>query len=68
MKIQGKRDQAEASYLRAVARAPSLAHGLRELTAVGWSQAHLSELRTLLDPDRSKPPDGDIDRSGESLT
>jgi tetratricopeptide (TPR) repeat protein len=66
LKIQGKRGQAEACYLRAFARAPSLPHALQELTTINWSEAHLSELRTLIDPDQGRMPNTNIGRLRDS--
>jgi tetratricopeptide (TPR) repeat protein len=49
LKLQGKTHEAEASYLRALARDPSMSYPLRELSRLGWSEAQLSELRSMLD-------------------
>src|SRR5437660_1005088 len=68
LKIQGKRDQAEACYLRAFARARSLPHALQELTTLDWSEAHVSELRTLIDPDQNRIPNTEIEAPIGSLT
>jgi tetratricopeptide (TPR) repeat protein len=50
LKIQGKKEEARAAFLRAVALDPSLNGVSHEFGQLGWSQAHLSELRGMLDP------------------
>jgi len=47
-KLQGKREQAEAAYLRAVALAHSTSGLSLELSLLGWSKAHLSELQEII--------------------
>jgi hypothetical protein len=49
LKLQGRTHEAEASYLRVVARDPSMSDAMRELSELGWSEAQLSELRSMLD-------------------
>src|SRR6266446_3756091 len=56
LKIQGKKEEARAAYLRAVAFDPSLEGASFELAALGWSDAHFSELRGMLRPGVSHPP------------
>jgi tetratricopeptide (TPR) repeat protein len=46
LKMQGKEEDAEASYLRAFALDPSKPYPLQELSRLGWSEGELSELRT----------------------
>jgi tetratricopeptide (TPR) repeat protein len=46
LKLQGKIHEAEACYLRAHARDPSMPDPLRELSGLDWSEAQLSELRS----------------------
>jgi tetratricopeptide (TPR) repeat protein len=48
LKLQGKGEQAEAAYLRAVALAPSLNGLSLELSQLGWSKAHLSQLQEIM--------------------
>jgi lipopolysaccharide biosynthesis protein/GT2 family glycosyltransferase len=60
LKLQGKIDKAEAFYLRAFAFDPSMPYPLEELGGLGWSEAQLSELRSILGTDaadRPIPPD-----------
>jgi Glycosyltransferase family 9 (heptosyltransferase)/Tetratricopeptide repeat len=49
LKLQGKTDDARSAYLRAVALDPSTPHPLDELRGLGWSEAHISELLTLVE-------------------
>jgi lipopolysaccharide biosynthesis protein len=51
LKLQGKTNEAKASYLRAFALDPSMLYPLRELSALGWSEAHLSELQGMVGRD-----------------
>src|SRR5215472_1678183 len=46
--IQGKREEARTAYLRALALDPLLGSASFELAQLGWSEAHLSELRDML--------------------
>ncbi len=55
LKLQGKTNEAEASYLRAFALDPSIPYPVRELGGLGWSEAQLSELRAPVDA-RLPPP------------
>jgi tetratricopeptide (TPR) repeat protein len=48
LKIQRKKDAARAAYLRAVALDPSLEGVFSEFAQLDWSEAHVSELRTML--------------------
>lgn len=48
LKLQGKKEQAEAAYMRALAIAPSLNGLSLELSQLGWSKAHISELQEIL--------------------
>jgi tetratricopeptide (TPR) repeat protein len=54
LKMQGKEEDAEASYLRAFALDPSRPYPLHELSRLGWSEGELSELRTLVEFDHSE--------------
>jgi O-antigen biosynthesis protein len=56
-KLQGKTEQAQAAYLRAFALDPSMSDPLAELGSLGWNNAQLSELRTLLGPDAADAAD-----------
>ena len=56
LKLQGKTNEAEASYLRAFALDPSMSYPLEELEELGWSEAHLFELRAMAGPDDSERP------------
>jgi hypothetical protein len=47
LKLQGKSEEAQAAYLRAVALDPSLPHPPDELRGLGWSEAQIAELRVL---------------------
>jgi GT2 family glycosyltransferase len=49
LKIQGKKEEAWAAYLRAFALDPLLETTSFELAQLGWSGAHFSELRSMLD-------------------
>jgi tetratricopeptide (TPR) repeat protein len=49
LKLQGKTDDARSAYLRAIALDPSTAHPLDELRGLGWSEAQISELLTLVE-------------------
>jgi glycosyltransferase involved in cell wall biosynthesis/SAM-dependent methyltransferase len=53
LKLQGKTEEAEASYLRAFALDPSMPYPLEELGGLGWSGAHLFELEEMLGSDVS---------------
>jgi GT2 family glycosyltransferase/glycosyltransferase involved in cell wall biosynthesis len=57
LKLQGKTDEAEASYLRAFALDPSITYPLQELSGLGWSEAHLFELRSMIG---SEAPDASV--------
>ena len=48
LKIQRKKDAAQAAYLRAVALDPSLEGVFNEFVQLDWSEAHVSELRNML--------------------
>ena len=47
LKLQGRTALAQAAYLRAFALDPAMPYPLEELTALGWSPAHVSELGQL---------------------
>src|SRR5437588_6823660 len=51
LKIQGKKPEARTAYLRAFALDPSLRAPSYELTQLGWSEAHISELRSAFGTD-----------------
>ena len=65
LKLKGKTDEAEALYLRALALDPSKPNPLEELRGLGWAEAQISELLTLVRPDRAEAPSSDV-RSGPS--
>jgi tetratricopeptide (TPR) repeat protein len=48
LKIQRKKVAAQAAYLRAVALDPSLEGVFSEFAQLDWSDAHVSELRSML--------------------
>jgi hypothetical protein len=48
LKLQGKTNEAEASYLRAFALDPSIPYPLQELSRLGWSEIQTAELRGLI--------------------
>lgn len=48
LKMQGRTDEAWAAYVRALILDPSLNGAPLKLTQIGWSEAHLSELREML--------------------
>jgi tetratricopeptide (TPR) repeat protein len=50
LKLRGKRCDAEAAYLRALAIDPMLPEPLEELRRLGWSNAHLAELKQAVEP------------------
>jgi tetratricopeptide (TPR) repeat protein len=52
LKLEGRKDEAVAAYLRAFALDPSLADALDELRGLGWSEVELAELRQQAEPDR----------------
>jgi glycosyltransferase involved in cell wall biosynthesis/SAM-dependent methyltransferase/uncharacterized protein YbaR (Trm112 family) len=62
LKIQGKKDEARTAYLRAVALDPSLNSVSFEFSQLGWSEAHVSALRAMLQSDApnhpTRSPDG----------
>jgi lipopolysaccharide biosynthesis protein/GT2 family glycosyltransferase len=69
LKLQGNTEEAQAAYLRASALDPSIPYPLAELSGLGWSEAHLSELRGMLDTGIADPPvpasaDGDEKPTG----
>src|SRR5262249_3833264 len=47
LKLECRIEEARAVYLRALALDPSLDSALSELTLLGWSDAHFSELRAI---------------------
>jgi tetratricopeptide (TPR) repeat protein len=51
LKIQGKKEEARASYLCAAALDPSLDGVSLEFSQLGWSEAHVSALKTMLQSD-----------------
>jgi tetratricopeptide (TPR) repeat protein/glycosyltransferase involved in cell wall biosynthesis len=50
LKLQGKTDDAQSSYLAAFALNPAMSYSLQELGGLGWSEAHIAELRMLVKP------------------
>src|SRR5262249_40968816 len=48
LKLQGKTEEAQAAYLRAFARDPSVPDPLQELSGLGWSETQMSGLRGLV--------------------
>jgi tetratricopeptide (TPR) repeat protein len=50
LKLQGKTDEAQASYLRAFALNSSVPYALQELMELGWSEDQIAELRGLVLP------------------
>jgi tetratricopeptide (TPR) repeat protein len=48
LKLQGKTEEAKASYLRAFALDPSMPDPLQELSGLGWSEAEMAGLRGLV--------------------
>jgi hypothetical protein len=51
LKLQDKTDKAQACYLRAFVLNPSTSYPLQELAGLGWSEAHINELRNSLGVD-----------------
>jgi Tfp pilus assembly protein PilF len=51
LKIQGKKEETRAAYLRAVALDPSLNDVSFEFLQLGWSEAHNSTLKAMLQSD-----------------
>jgi tetratricopeptide (TPR) repeat protein len=56
LRIQGKKVEARAAYLLAFALDPSLNGASFEFAQLGWSEAHVSELRGMLGTDITDPP------------
>jgi glycosyltransferase involved in cell wall biosynthesis len=50
LKLQGRTEEAQAAYLRAAAADPPMPYALEELAGLGWSEAQMAELRTLVGP------------------
>jgi tetratricopeptide (TPR) repeat protein len=72
LKLQGKNEEAEASYLRAFALDPSMPYPLEELGGLGWSGAHLLELEEMLGSDvsnsrRFSPNDWSVSKNVNEL-
>src|SRR5438132_679457 len=61
LKLQGKTEEAEAAYLRALALDVSLAAAAHELAGLGWTQEHLSAMEIAVG---QKPRDGQALRAG----
>ena len=55
LKLQCRIEEARAVYLRALALDPSLDSASSELTVLGWSDAHFSELRAIFSTGSSSP-------------
>ena len=51
LKIQGKKEEASAAYLQAIALGSSWDGATMELANLGWSEAHFSELGSMLNTD-----------------
>jgi tetratricopeptide (TPR) repeat protein len=51
LKLQGEIEEAEASYLRAFVLDPSMPYPLDELGRLGWTEAHIAELRRMIASD-----------------
>ena len=65
LKLEGRKDEAVAAYLRAFALDPSLAHAMDELRGLEWSEVELSELRLQAGSDRDPATEnGRDDRPG----
>jgi lipopolysaccharide biosynthesis protein/GT2 family glycosyltransferase len=56
LKIQGKKEEARTAYLRAVVLDPSLNGMAFEFSQLGWSEAHVSALNAMLQPDGCYQP------------
>ncbi|SRR5271170_3303065 len=48
LKLQGRKEAAEAAYMRAFAINPSMPCPLQELSGLGWSEAQIAELVRLV--------------------
>jgi GT2 family glycosyltransferase/glycosyltransferase involved in cell wall biosynthesis/tetratricopeptide (TPR) repeat protein len=55
LKLQGKTDEAEAFYLRALVLDPSMPYPLQELSGLGWPELRMAELRGLVSSDSAPP-------------
>lgn len=55
LKLLGKVEAAQTAYLRAFALDPSLRPAALELSALGWSERHLAEMRRMLADTRARP-------------
>jgi glycosyltransferase involved in cell wall biosynthesis/tetratricopeptide (TPR) repeat protein len=62
LKMQGRADEASPFFLRAVALDPSLNGALHEFSQLGWSEAHVSALKTMLQSDASDHPTASPER------
>src|SRR5204863_2238097 len=56
LKLQGKKEEAFAAYMRAFALNPSLEGARFELAQLGWKEAHFSELQGILSRDVPSRP------------
>jgi glycosyltransferase involved in cell wall biosynthesis/SAM-dependent methyltransferase len=56
LKIQGRKEEARTAYLRAVAIDPSLDGVSFEFSQLGWSEAHVSVLKAMLQSDALHHP------------
>jgi lipopolysaccharide biosynthesis protein/glycosyltransferase involved in cell wall biosynthesis len=56
LKIQGRKEEARTAYLRAVAIDPSLDGVSFEFSQLGWSEAHVSALKAMLQSDALHHP------------
>ena len=56
LKIQGRKEEARTAYLRAVAIDPSLDGVSFEFLQLGWSEAHVSALKAMLQSDALHHP------------
>jgi hypothetical protein len=59
LKLQGKTEEAQAAYLRALAMNPAMPYPQEELRRLGWLEAQISELLTLVRPNGGEAPCSD---------
>jgi glycosyltransferase involved in cell wall biosynthesis/Tfp pilus assembly protein PilF len=69
LKLQGRTEKARSAYLRAFVLDPSLDSASLELSQLGWSKAHFSELRGMLETNAQKQlPDHVVSQDGSTNT